>query len=373
MPPHATISTLPFAWLLGRDSYQRLYLRFWLMTTSVYLVVLALQMVSVQLGLISTFGASLIFAAALCGISAFYVAMRSGWSKRLADPAMTAQQMGFAFVMLAVAYVLTPKLRAILLIITPLVLVFGAFTLSPQRCRHMGVVSVLVLGLAIGMSLGLQAGLSDPRVEAIVFVCCAVIFTMAADMAARLSATREKLRIQKNELQLALERNQLLARQDPLTGLSNRRHAMEMLEYEDRRAVRETVQPCLCMIDLDYFKKVNDTYGHAAGDEVLQRFAHGAIAALRGPDMLARWGGEEFLLMMPTTTVEESLRVVERLRQLLATPFFWPNQPAVQITFSAGIASLRNGESCLEAVARADAALYQSKQDGRNRTVLADS
>jgi len=361
---------LRLTWLLGHDTYQRLYLRFWLMTSSVYLVMLALQMASVQLGLISTLGAVLILAGALCGITAFYVAMRSGWSKRFSDPAMTAQQMGFAFLMLAIAYVLTPKLRATLLIITPLVLIFGAFTLSPLRCRQMGAVSVLVLGLAIGMSLWLQVGQSDPHVEATVFVCCAVIFTMAADMAARLSATREKLRIQKKELHVALERNQLLARQDPLTGLPNRRHAMELLEYEDRRAVRETVPPCLCMIDLDYFKRVNDTYGHAAGDEVLQRFAQGAAAALRGPDMLARWGGEEFLLMMPTTTVEEALRVVDRLRQVLTTPFVWANQPALQVTFSAGLAGLRAGETCLEAVARADAALYRSKQDGRNRTLL---
>ncbi|MBC7917971.1 MAG: diguanylate cyclase [Rhodoferax sp.] len=361
-----------FVWLLGEDSYQRLCLRFWLMTTSVYLVVLTLQLVSVHLGLISREGATTILIGALCGIASFFVAMRSGWSKRLADPAMTAQQMVFAFLMLGLAYVLTPKLRATLLIFTPLVLFFGAFTLSPLRCRQLGVVAVLMLGLAIGFTVILQIEASDPRVEALVFACCAVIFTMSADMAARLSAIREKLRIQKKELHIALERNQLLARQDPLTGLSNRRHAMEMLEYEDRRAVRETVPPCLCMIDLDYFKKVNDTYGHAAGDEVLQRFAQGAAAALRGPDMLARWGGEEFLLMMPTTTVEEALLVVERLRQVLATPFVWPNQPAVQVTFSAGLASLRSGESCLEAVARADAALYQSKQDGRNRTVLAD-
>lgn len=361
-----------FVWLLGQDSYQRLYLRFWLMTTSVYMVVLALQMVAVQLGLISASGAALLFAGALFGICTFYVAMRSGWSKRLADPAMTAQQMGFAFALLGIAYVLTPALRATLLIIIPLVLVFGAFTLSPLRCRQMGAVAVLMLGLAIGLSLWLQVGPSDARTEAIVFVCCAVVFTMASDMAARLSAIRENLRVQKKELKLALEQNQLLARLDPLTGLPNRRHAMELLEYEDRRAVREKVPPCLCMIDLDYFKKVNDTYGHAAGDEVLQRFAQGAAAALRGPDMLARWGGEEFLLMMPTTTVDEALSVVERLRQVLATPFVWSNQPAVQVTFSAGIASMRNGERCLEAVARADAALYQSKQDGRNRTVLAD-
>lgn len=368
-----TTKTAPrFVWLLGQDSYQRLYLGFWLTTTGVYLVMLALQLVAVYLGLASAMGATIILASALCGIAAFYAAMRSGWSKQLADPAMTAPQMVFAFLILGLAYMLNPKLRAMLLIITPLVLVFGAFTLSPQRCRQLGVVSVLMLGLSIGVSVVLRLEESTPYVEAIVFVCCAVIFTVVADMAARLSAIRENLRIQKKELNVALERNQLLARQDPLTGLPNRRSAMELLEYEDRRAVRETVPPCLCMIDLDYFKKVNDTYGHAAGDEVLQRFAHGASAALRGPDMLARWGGEEFLLMMPSTTVEEALLVVERLRQVLATPFVWANQPAVQVTFSAGLASLHYGESCLEAVARADAALYQSKQDGRNRTVLAD-
>ncbi len=369
LPPAA--KPLRFVWLLSADPYQRLCLRYWLLTSRLYLVILALQAYSASFGLMNPIHLVWLSVFAFCGVGAFFVAIRSGWSKRLPDPAMTIQQMGFGFAVLAIDYAVTPPLRSMVLMITPLALMFGAFTLTPRQCRLLGVFAVVSQGVAMALSIWLGLDASAAKSEFIVFVASVFVFTMAADMAGRLSFMRAQLRIQKRALAEALERNNLLARQDELTGLPNRRHALEMMGYEERRAKREAVPPSVCILDIDHFKHINDSYGHPAGDQVLRLLATHAQRALRGPDLLARWGGEEFVLLMPQTSVLDAVMVVERLRIALAQDEVWRQRPDLKVTFSAGIAGLTGNETMEEAVARADVALYRAKQSGRNRTEVA--
>ena len=361
-------SELPFVWLLGRESYQRVCVRFWLMTSGVYAVMLVVMGYAQTQGFIRAFHSEVFRWVSLSGLAFFYLCLRSGWSKRFVDRAMTAQQMMYAIVMLAGAYVAAPALRSAMLITVPLVLTFGGFTLPPRRCRQMGIFAVAVQAIAIVMSLASGGQGQGGALEIMVFIACAVVFTMSADMAGRLSAIREQLRVQKRELRTAMERNDQLARHDELTQLPNRRHALEMMEYEGKRAQRDKVPPCICMMDIDHFKHINDTHGHAAGDEVLRLLAHHAVPALRAPDILARWGGEEFILIMPETPLEIAVLVVDRLRSALANAHIWKDRPELQVTFSAGIASMQPSETIQDTVARADAALYRAKEAGRNRT-----
>lgn len=358
-------------WLLGQGTYQRLYLRFWMMTSGVYTLLMLLQHYSVTVGLIGAEQAQAFLLTVACGLTAFYVALRSGWSRQFADPALTAAQIGFAVLMLAMAYVLMPKLRGAMLMVTPLVLLFGAFTLPPLRCRQLGWFAVIVQGLTMALAVWLQLGEIDPNEALIGFLNSAIVFPMTAAMAGRLSAIRTQLRSQKKDLNAALELNLLLARQDDLTGLPNRRHAFEVLAYEERRSQRRLVPPCICLLDLDHFKRINDTYGHAAGDDVLRLLARHGMSAVRTPDTLARWGGEEFILVMPETPLPDAMQVVERLRSLLAQPQIWEGHLERKVTFSAGIAAHRATESIQETVERADVALSQAKLQGRNRTVQA--
>lgn len=360
-----------FVWLLSADPYQRLCLRYWLLTSRLYIVILALQAYSASFGLMNTTHLAWLCVFALCGVSFFFVAIRSGWSKRLADPAMTVQQMGFGFAVLAIDYAITPPLRGMVLMITPLALMFGAFTLTPQQCKVLGIFAVVSQGVAMALSIALGLDASGAKTELIVFFASAFVFTMVADMAGRLSFMRAQLRVQKRELAEALERNNLLARQDELTGLPNRRHAMEMMGYEERRAKREAVPPCVCILDIDHFKNINDSFGHPAGDQVLRLLATHAQRSLRGPDVLARWGGEEFVLVMPQTSITDAVMVVERLRVALARKEVWAERPDLKVTFSAGVAALTGSESMEDAVARADVALYRAKQSGRNCTAVA--
>jgi diguanylate cyclase (GGDEF)-like protein len=308
---------------------------------------------------------------ALAGLAVFYGAMRSGWSKRCADPALTSVQMGFSFVLLGLSYIWMTQVRGPQLVMTPLVLMFGAFTLTPRQCRLMGLSAIVAQGLAIVLTIEHQTDGQQIAAGLITLGSSVVIFAMAADMAGRLSAIREQLRVQKRALHAALERNALLARQDDLTELPNRRHAIEMMEYEERRAQRDKIPPAICMLDIDHFKRINDTHGHAAGDEVLRLMAKRTVGALRSPDILARWGGEEFILLMPETSLPEAVHVIERLHLALSQLEVWQLRPELKVTFSCGIATLKAGESIQNTVARADAALYLAKQQGRNRTVQA--
>ena len=125
------------------------------------------------------------------------------------------------------------------------------------------------------------------------------------------------------------------------------------------------------MLDIDYFKSINDTHGHDAGDEVLREFALRIRKSIRGIDLACRYGGEEFVVVMPETDVGVATMVAERLRRRIESEPFAIQQGAraVQVTISIGIAGVTDGESAASAIKRADQALYRAKRDGRNRVV----
>jgi diguanylate cyclase (GGDEF)-like protein/PAS domain S-box-containing protein len=152
-----------------------------------------------------------------------------------------------------------------------------------------------------------------------------------------------------------------LARSDALTGLPNRRALDEQLPREMARARREDSSLCLAIIDIDHFKAYNDTYGHLAGDVVLRESAVAWDSQLRGEDTIVRFGGEEFLAVLPDCSAAEAAEIVERLRAAM------PHEQ----TCSAGLAIWDLLESAEQLIARADAALYEAKKSGRDRLVSA--
>jgi diguanylate cyclase (GGDEF)-like protein/PAS domain S-box-containing protein len=163
------------------------------------------------------------------------------------------------------------------------------------------------------------------------------------------------------EREALIEEVQLLAHSDELTGLPNRRVLDDLLPRDMARALRAESPLCLAIVDIDHFKIYNDTYGHLAGDQVLRECAGAWDSELRGEDTIIRFGGEEFLIVLPDCEPTDAEEIVERLRA--ATP---SGQ-----TCSAGLAQLRPGESVDDLVARADTALYQAKEMGRDRLVAA--
>jgi len=358
--------------VLGTEPRQRRHLSRFLLSACVYAFSLMLQAyVSTWDNFVWLHGVNLFVAGVGLTIAGFYAAIRSSFSQRFADPALTVAQMAFAIVALACAYLINPPVRGMLLMIVALVLVYGAFALTPTNCRRLGAFSVVSLSLAMGAGALLAPQRFPPAIEAVHFLFSLVVLTSIAMLAGQLSRLRFDLGAQKTELREALERIRLLATRDELTGLPNRRHAQDLLTLEGSRARRERTPLSLCLMDIDHFKRINDTLGHAAGDQVLRLVARHATLALRETDVLTRWGGEEFLLLLANTSLADAETVVERVRQRLSHADTWCEQPELRVTFSGGITAHRDGEDMQETIARADALLYQAKDAGRDCVIQA--
>lgn len=171
---------------------------------------------------------------------------------------------------------------------------------------------------------------------------------------------------------LAHDRLQRLAAIDPLTGVYNRRFGMARLHEEFGRAVRQTVPLGVLMFDIDYFKSVNDTYGHLMGDRVLSRIAKLSRSVMREGDITIRYGGEEFLAVLPAASRDDVRHVGERLRRLVADASIKDGDQSISVTISVGGTSYPEAdvEGEQELVKIADEALYRAKESGRNRVVI---
>jgi diguanylate cyclase (GGDEF)-like protein len=182
---------------------------------------------------------------------------------------------------------------------------------------------------------------------------------------------RDKLYRRGVELKEAYERIEELAELDELTGSFNRRCIMRMLDDEIAHAERTQAPLSVALIDLDWFKRINDTHGHPTGDEVLRTFAITIFANIRNIDRFGRYGGEEFLLVLPDTPHDEGKAMLERLRMIVAELDWSALSPGMSVTISAGVALLNQGETPDAFLARADGALYAAKASGRNRIASA--
>ncbi len=158
---------------------------------------------------------------------------------------------------------------------------------------------------------------------------------------------------------------------DALTGIGNRRMLMDCLAAEAARADRMGRPMTIALADVDRFKKVNDAYGHETGDKALVKIAEAIRGAVRDYDLCGRWGGEEFMIIMPEIGATEGALVVNRVRDAIAGLDMRIGEQALELSASFGIAERRQDETVSEAINRADAALYEAKRAGRNRVEVA--
>jgi diguanylate cyclase (GGDEF)-like protein len=177
------------------------------------------------------------------------------------------------------------------------------------------------------------------------------------------------LKTNERTLRQARDAALLSAETDVLTGLYNRRYVMAKLAESIEHSCLSCNPMSLALIDLDHFKSINDNYGHDIGDQVLQHFAETGKRSIRRGDLLARVGGEEFLLVMPIAQIRDAVNVLERLRDRIARSRPIEGRP-LHYTMSTGIVELNHGDSPEQLFQRADRALYRAKQAGRNRVVV---
>lgn len=171
------------------------------------------------------------------------------------------------------------------------------------------------------------------------------------------------------ELERELEQTSQLVRYDQLTGTLNRRGLEETFEKEIARARRHETVLCVALLDIDNFKKLNDSLGHEAGDHALIHLAHICRDVLRPQDTVARYGGEEFVILLPETPLDDAVVALTRLQRELTKKFFLHENEKVLITFSAGVTQMGAEDSQASVLKRADQAMYQAKQTGKNRVV----
>jgi diguanylate cyclase len=168
-----------------------------------------------------------------------------------------------------------------------------------------------------------------------------------------------------------LEQVKALLHQDPLTGMLNRRGIDDAFRQETSRCERRGTGLCVALLDLDDFKSINDSFGHSCGDKALVHVAKVIRESLRPTDRMGRFGGEEFLILLPETALRESAGVLARIKRELASNPVDEKDASFKVTFSGGVAERTRGESLEQVLARADAALYRAKNAGKNRITLA--
>ncbi|MDI6746079.1 MAG: diguanylate cyclase [Rhodocyclaceae bacterium] len=194
---------------------------------------------------------------------------------------------------------------------------------------------------------------------------------MAEKIAAAQHELQDKIAAATSELRQQKEAAEAMARIDVLTGLANRRAFDEVAHHEVQRALRYGTPLALVMVDLDFFKTINDRFGHHVGDQVLVDFARILAASVRGVDLAGRWGGEEFIILMPGADLDEAVQAAERMRLKVAAAPTKIDGVSCGYTASFGVAAFSAREPTLDALlGRADRALYRAKDHGRNRVEI---
>jgi diguanylate cyclase (GGDEF)-like protein len=302
----------------------------------------------------------------------FAVLSESHFNDRFEDHYLTIFQVG-GHVTLQLGFLLAaPEIGYAFLCVLFLIFEFGTLRMTSRQATIVWTLTTMGLApifLLTSTPIGMPVATSIERLAAM--LCYVLTIGQCAFLGLYGSSLRKMLYNRSFELKAAYQRIEELAELDELTGSYNRRCIMRMLDDEIARAHRLNVPCSIALIDLDWFKRINDAYGHPTGDEVLRTFAITVFANIRNIDRFGRYGGEEFLLVLPDTPDDSAARMLDRLRAIIVDLDWSAFSPGMQVTISAGVATLRPDENPDSFLARADSALYLAKARGRNRIASA--
>jgi diguanylate cyclase (GGDEF)-like protein len=298
----------------------------------------------------------------------FYGAVSSGRTERLRDPGLVAWQALAGVLMQLGVVAAAPQIAfpylanlltvfAFAMIWLPLGAAVSLWALASSLCGLL--LFVMAERISVPTGSAAQIGLVWLYFT-LVLGRCVLLSVFATGMRERIADSRRKLA-------RSMEQVQELATHDELTKALNRRALMARLEQEKARVARDGGILSIALLDLDHFKAVNDRFGHAAGDRVLQGISAIVRGTMRETDVFGRYGGEEFMMILPGTSPEAARAALERVRSAIEQSR-WPEIDAeLRVNVSAGLSAYRLGEITEQALSRADAALYEAKRKGRNR------
>ena len=358
--------------VLGADPHLRRHMLHALFTLLPYSVSIGVLQHAVHLGLLDQVKGAWLTWGSVAMFVTFITMVRSGWSRRFSDPVLTFPHALGSITMCMAAYLALGQHRADTTILIAQTIVLSMFRLRPIQVLILG-----IYGVTLVMACGIGLTVSDPvRYPATTswahFVVAGSALLTLSLIGKWVSDMRVRIARQARELEEAVTTVQQMATHDMLTGVLNRRMMTELAETEVRLIERNGASMCMALIDIDHFKQINDRHGHQGGDAVLKAMARLVQSQLRHVDKFARWGGEEFLLMLPNIGTEDAMAALERLR-LGVQEMKLEDRPGLKVTFSAGLAQARPGESLENLIERADQALYDAKRQGRNRCAVASA
>lgn len=356
--------------LLGQGSKQQRYVLRTLLAVMAYLAGCLVLEIALAYGLVDRGRVRFYEFVSVAGSLISYAAVRMGWTLRSADPGLTAWQMSFASVLATASYALFDQIRGVLVAVQMAVVVFGTFNLRRRALLRFSVGVVSAMGATMWFMHQVSPHRFPMEMELVHFFVLLGLQPSVVVMGGHFSAMRTQLKKNRADLEAAVLRIQEMASRDVLTGLYNRRHVLDYLDHMGKGLSRLSTPCTLALLDIDHFKAINDSLGHGVGDDVLKNFALQAQEILRGSELIARWGGEEFLLVLPNTTLDGALVAVERLRMALQNWHVTEKDPGLRVNFSSGLVDLKVGEPIDQAIDRADVALYQSKATGRGRDTV---
>lgn len=327
-----------------------------------------LQTLLVALGMAPALSSALLCAAMLAAHLTFYALIRSGVTQRLTDPALTREQLIVAVLALCASYHINSSIRGLVLMGVVQILFFAAFVLTEAQCRQLSLVALLLVAASCLTGVARDPLTFIPLQELATVLFAGMILSTGGILAGELCCLRTQLKRQKQELQSAVDRLDVVAKCDGLTGLLNRRAIFDWLELEHRASSLSGRALCIALIDIDGFERLNEAWGYDRGDLVLQSFASTCGRVLRSSDRVARWGGDEFLLVMHAQELSDGAAVIDRIRDELSQEPAWSQNLADHATFSAGLAIVGDEPEALAAALHVAAErLGQAKALGRGQ------
>lgn len=307
---------------------------------------------------------------AACGlvlVALFLIVSELGFNDRFSDHYLVAPQATVCMLIALAFTYIAPEVGAMFL--CTLFIVFGFSSLRSTPRQTMVIWTMATIGLA-GLFLLTDKPISIPHGNYLerFSTMLVLVLSIGRCMFLGIFASSMKNSLYQSGLKLkeAYTRIEELAELDELTGAYNRRCIMRMLDEEIARAARNGTPCSIALIDLDWFKRINDAFGHPTGDEVLRTFAITMFANIRANDRFGRYGGEEFLLVLPDMDTSGATRALDRLRAIISDLDWSAFSPSMKVTISAGVATLKQSEMPDTFLARADGALYAAKARGRN-------
>ena len=296
-----------------------------------------------------------------------YIIFRTGLNLKFPDPSLTVIQMCAAILLTMYGMYFANESRGVLLLVYILILIFGIYKLNTRGFLYVSAFTLVTYGIDIALLSYFRSDSVNLNIEYLQWLVLSLVLVAFSIIGGHISSLRRHLRISQSELGKSLAIIKEMSIRDELTGVYTRRHLMELLEHEYHRISRGGARFSVAMLDIDYFKSVNDTYGHLTGDEVLRTVSDVIANSLRSADFCGRYGGEEFLLVMTQTNINGALLCAERIRSTIEQSRF-PNMGAdFRVTVSLGVTEFGGKEDIPTMIERADKALYRAKETGRNR------